>query len=290
MKKLALPLMVIVGAALLILASSTFFIVPQTKSALVLQFGKVIKIHTEPGFKVKMPFVQEVIRYDNRLLAFNLPAFEVNASDQKRYVVDLYVRYKISDPLQFYRSIGVDIALVEQRLTGIVLDNMQEVIARFPPEVMRSSKRSEIMREIYDRVRTTSGKYGINVIDVRIIRADLPKENGEAVFNRMESERVQAAKHIRAQGEEAAATIRAQADRDSAVILSEAQKTAEILRGEGEALATKIYATAYNKDRHFYEVYRSLDAYVTALTPESTTMILSPKDSDFFKYFSATTK
>jgi HflC protein len=290
MKKLALPLILISGAVLFVLASSTLFIVPQTKSALVLQFGKVVTIHQEPGLKVKLPFVQDVIKYDNRLLAFDLPAFEVNASDQKRYVVDLYVRYKISDPLQFYKSIGVDIALVEQRLTGIVLDNMQEVIARFPPEAMRSSKRSEIMQEIYGKVKVASEKYGITVIDVRIIRADLPKENSEAVFNRMESERVQAAKHIRAQGEEAAATVRAQADRDRTVILAEARKAAEILRGEGEAIATKIYADAYNKDRRFYEVYRSLDAYINSLTPETTTMILSSKDSDFFKHFSVTTK
>ncbi|NCP61950.1 MAG: protease modulator HflC [Alphaproteobacteria bacterium] len=290
MKKIALPFFVIVGIAFLMVLSGTLFTVQQTERALVLQFGKIVRQYQEPGLKIKTPFVQDVIFFDNRLLHFNLPALEVNAADQKRLVVDLYVRYRITDVLTFYKTIGQDVRSVQNRLSGIVLDNMQEVIARFPLADMLSPKRSSIMEEIHDKVRMTSERFGIEVKDVRIIRADLPKENSEAIFTRMESERIQEAKQIRAEGDEQAQIIQSQADRDRTVLLAEATKTGNLLRGEGEALATKTYADAYNKDRYFYEIYRSLLAYKRTMKPQDTTIILDPKESDFLKHFWALKK
>ena len=290
MKKIALPFFVIVGVAFLMVLSGTLFTVQQIERALVLQFGKVVKQYQEPGLKIKMPFVQDVVFFDNRLLHFNLPALEVNAADQKRLVVDLYVRYRITNVLTFYKTIGQDVRSVQNRLSGIVLDNMQEVIARFPLADMLSPKRSGIMEEIHEKVRVTSERFGIEVKDVRIIRADLPKENSEAIFTRMESKRVEEAKKIRAEGDEQAQIIQSQADRDRTVLLAEATKKGNILRGEGEGLATKIYADAYSKDRTFYEVYRSLLAYKRAMKPQDTTLILDPKESDFLKHFGALKK
>jgi membrane protease subunit HflC len=289
MKRLAFPLIFILGAVILVLMSGTFFTVQQTESALILQFGRVVTEYRTPGLKVKMPFMQEVLYFDNRLLHFSLPELEVNAADQKRLVVDLFVRYRIVDVLRFYKTIGQDIRNVENRLSGLVLDNMQEVIARFPLSAMLSPKRSEIMDEIHKRVMLTAKSFGIEVKDVRIIRGDLPPENGEAIFNRMESERNQEAKQFRAEGEELAQGVVAQADRDRTVILAEAREKAEVARGEGEGVATDIYGKAYGQDKKFYELWRSWQGYRTAFTPKDTTVILS-SDTDFLKHFSGTKK
>ena len=290
MNKIAVPFLAVIGFVTLMILSGTLFTVLQTENALVLQFGKVEKKYTEPGLKFKVPFIQDVLFFDNRLLHFNLRELEVNAADQKRMVVDLFVRYRIVDVLKFYKKIGKDIGGVENRLSGIVLDNMQEVIARFPLADMLSDKRAAIMEEIHQKVHETSNSFGIEIKDVRIIRADLPEANSEAIFNRMQSDRNKEAKQFRAEGEEQGKVIMAQADRDRAIILAEAQKKASILRGEGEAQSTINYANAYNQDQKFYEIYRSLEAYEKAFKPEDTTIILSPKDSDFMKHMSAANK
>lgn len=283
MKKIALPFFIVIALGFLMVLSGTLFTVMQTEQALVLQFGKVVKQIKEPGLKIKMPFVQDVIYFDNRLLHFNLPALEVNAADQKRLVVDLFVRYRITDVLMFYKTVGQNVRDVENRLSGIVLDNMQEVIARFPLSDMLSPKRTSIMTEIHKNVHAAATRFGIEVKDVRIIRADLPKENSEAIFLRMESDRVQEAKQFRAEGDEQAQVIRAQAEKDRTVLLAEATKTANILRGEGEAEATAIYADAYNRDPDFYKFYRSLLADKRSYKSGDTVMILDPKDSEFLK-------
>ncbi len=290
MKKIALPFFLVLILGALIVAGGTFFTVRQTQSALVLQFGRIIKKHTEPGLKMKLPFMQDAVFFDNRLLHFNLPALEVNAADQKRMVVDLFVRYRIVDVLTFYKTVGQDIGSVEIRLSGIVLDNMQEVIARFPLSDMLSSKRSAIMNEIQQKVLTSAARFGIEVKDVRIIRADLPRENSEAIFARMESERVQEAKQIRAEGDEKAQVIRAEADKDRTIILAESRKQSDVLVGQGEAEATKIYADAYQKDPKFYEIYRSFIAYKKALKAKDTTLVIDPSQSGFLKHFNVLKK
>ncbi len=285
-----LRLILIGVVALIFVASEALFMVHQTQSAIVLQFGKIVKKHQSPGLKIKIPFVQNVIFFNNRLLHFNVPALEVNAADQKRLVVDLFVRYKITDILSFYQTIGSDIRSIENRISGIVLDIMQEVIARFPLSDMLSEKRSAIMEEIHGKVLEAAKGFGIKVHDVRIIRADLPKENSEAIFDRMESERRQEAKQFRAEGAELGKGITAQADRDRIVILSEAKRQASVLLGEGESISAKLYADAYKLDKKFFEIYRSLQAYEKVITSKDTTMIIGTKDNKFLKHFSATSK
>lgn len=277
--------LVFLVAALIIVGIGSIFTVNQTQQALILQFGELQRVHLTPGLKLKIPFIQEVIFYDNRLLQFNLSALEVNASDQKRLVVDLFARYRIKDTVKFYRTIGQDIRNVETRLSGIVLDVMQQVIGRSPLSDMLSEKRSKIMNEILELMRQVTDEFGIDMVDVRIVRGDLPRENSEAIFSRMESERIQEAKLFRAQGDEQNQTIRAKADRERTVLLAEAQKTADMARGEGEAEATRIYAAAYGKNPKFFEVYRTLRAYEHVIKPEDTTLIMSPKDTAFLKYF-----
>lgn len=285
MKKIALPFFLLLFLGSLIVAGGTFFTVRQTQSALVLQFGRIITQYTEPGLKMKVPFVQDAVFFDNRLLHFNLPALEVNAADQKRMVVDLFVRYRITDVLTFFKTVGQDIRNVENRLSGIVLDNMQEVIARFPLADMLSPKRAAIMNEIQQKVRLSAERFGIEVKDVRIIRADLPRENSEAIFARMESERVQEAKQIRAEGDEKAQIIRAEADKDRTIILAAAQKKADIIIGQGEAEATNTYAKAYNQDREFFAKYRRHIAYRNTMKPNDTTLVIDPSQSDYLDEF-----
>lgn len=273
-----------VGIILIFLAvSNSLFTLHQTKKALVLQFGELVKVHDIPGLKVKIPAIQDVIFFDRRLLDYNLPVIEVNAGDQKRMVVDLYVRYIINDVLVFYKTVGT-LEGVQNRLGKIVPDIMQEVIGRVPLSEMLSSNRAKIMEEIFRKVRDSSKNFGIDVRDVRIIRADLPKENSEAIFNRMESERRQEAKQFRAEGDEQAQGIRAKADRERTLILAQARKKSEILRGEGEAEAARIYANAFSQDTDFFKFYRSMDAYQKVMTPEDTTLVISPS-SEFFRYF-----
>jgi modulator of FtsH protease HflC len=287
MKRFSWPLIAIGAVIIAVIGSSSLFVVNQTESALVLQFGELKHAYTTPGLKVKIPFIQEVIYYDNRLLHYNFPALEVNAADQKRLVVDLFLRYRIVDVLKFYRTIGPDSNMVEKRLSSIVLDIMQQIMGRIPLSYMLSEKRASIMKQIYEKVRETAQEFGVDVVDVRIIRADLPRENSEAIFTRMESERKQEAELFRAEGDEQNQIIRAQSDRDRTIILAEARKKSEILRGEGEGESTHIYADAYSKNLQFYTKYRSWEAYKNAIKPGDTTLVLSPKESEFLKYLSA---
>jgi membrane protease subunit HflC len=267
----------------IILLSSSFFTVSQIEKVLVFQFGEVVKVHETPGLKFKIPFIQNTLSVDRRLLDYNLPVLEVTAEDQKRIVVDLYARYAISDVILFYKKV-TNVAGAQNRLAAIVSSSMRQVIGRVPLAQLLSPDRIKIMQEIHQEVRESAKNLGIDVRDVRIIRADLPKENSEAIFNRMQTERTQEAKQYRAEGKESALGIRAQAEREKTIILAEAQKKAEILRGQGDGESAKIYADAFSKDRDFFAFYRSMEAYKQALTPEDTTVILSP-NSEFFEYF-----
>jgi len=286
-KIIGAPLVVLL-VLLSILIGGSVYTVHETQRALVFQFGELVRSVEEPGLKFKLPFVQNVLFYDKRLLSYNLPILEVNARDQKRLVVDLYARYEISDTLQFYRKVG-DIRGVENRLSGLVLDIMQEVIGRIPLSDMLSVKRAKIMEEIHQKVKEKSGEFGISVRDVRIIRADLPRENSEAIFTRMKSERNQEAKQFRAEGDEKGKEIRAQAEKEKTLILADAKKISQELRGQGDALAYKIFNDAVNQDRKFYEIYRTYEAYANAMQAEDTTYILTP-DSRFMKHFNPVAK
>lgn len=279
----AVLLLLIVGTV--ILGLSSVFTVHETQKALVLQFGKLVKVHDESGLKFKLPFVQSVVFYDRRLQGYNLPQLEVTALDQKRIVVDIYARYVIQDPFLFYKRIGAgDPRLIEARLSAIVSAAMRTVLGRYPMTTLLSEKRAEIMKQIFAEVKNASKELGIDVEDVRIVRADLPQENSEAVYRRMESDRIRIAKRIRATGEEKSQKIRAEAEREKVVILAKARQIAQKLRGEGDAQAIKIYAAAFSKDPRFFEFYRSLQAYEKAMDGQNTTFVLAP-EGKFFKYF-----
>lgn len=274
----------IVGAVVaFFLVSELLFTVKENETAIVLQFGEIREVHDTPGLKLKMPFTQSVVVFKAWLLDYNLPPIEVTAGDQKRMIVDMYTRYRIVDPLLFYQKVQ-NVYNAQNRLSTIVDASMRRVIGRVPLSDMLSENRTQIMDRIQKDVVHSARTFGVKVQDVRIIRADLPRENSEAIFNRMETERRQEAKQFRAEGEEFANKIRAEADRNRTEILAEAQKKADIMRGEGDAKATKIYAAAFSKDEKFYELYRTLEAYKKALKPSDTTLVLNPKKG-FFKFF-----
>lgn len=266
-----------------ILVFASVFTVHQTQKALVLQFGELKHIYNSPGLKFKIPFIQSVIYYDRRLQGFILPPIEVTAGDQKKLIVDLYTRYVIKDPLQFYKTVGFQEG-IKNRLQAIVPASMRTIIGRYPLAKLLSEERSLIMQQIHEQVRLGAQKFGVDVLDVRVVAAELPKQNSESIYNRMRSDRVRIAKKFRAEGQEAAQKIRANADRERQIIMAEAQKKAEVLKGEGSAKAIKIYAKAFTKDPKFFEFYRTMRAYDNSLVSDQTTFIISP-DNEFFRYF-----
>lgn len=267
-----------------IVGLSSVYTVHQTEQALVLQFGRPVRVVDEPGLKFKIPFVQNVVFYDRRVLDLDPSQEEMIAGDKRRIVADSYARYKIVDPLRFYQTVSTEEGL-RARLGRIINASMRSVIGGYSLNALLTEQRVQVMSQIQQRVNSEAKQFGINVIDVRIRRADLPQENSEAVFARMQSEREREAKEARAEGAEIAQRIRAQADRERAVILAEARKQAEVLRGEGDATATNIAIEAYGGEaQSFYEFYRSMQAYTVALANGETTFVLSP-DSDFFRFF-----
>jgi len=266
-----------------ILASSSLFIVHQTEEALVLQLGQVRRVLPDPGIYAKWPFIENVILYEKRLLDFEPPPEEIIASDQKRLVVDTYTRYRIINPLLFYQTVNSEAAL-RGRLSALVSGSLRRVIGNVTLAALLSAQRAEIMRQIRDEVSAEAKPFGIDVIDVRIRRADLPAENSQAIYARMVSERQQQAAQYRGEGAEAAQTVRATADRERTVILAEAQRDAQKIRGDGDAQATGIYAKAFGEDEQFFAFYRSLQAYRDALAGHDTSFVLSPEGS-FFRFF-----
>ena len=270
-----------IAVVVLILIYTTFFTVRQTEIALVLEFGKPIRVIDKPGLQFKLPY-QNVVSYDRRILDFEPPAEEVNASDQKRLVVDTYARFKIVDPLLFFQSVLTEQA-ADTRLASIISASLRRVIGSADLQAVISVQRASIMRQIRDEVNAQAKGFGIDVIDVRLRRADLPEGNGQAVYERMKAERQREAAQYRAQGAQQAQQIRADADRQRVEILADAQKQAQILRGQGDADSIKIYADAYGSDPNFFAFYRSLQAYREGLTGQGTTLVLAP-DGEFFKY------
>jgi modulator of FtsH protease HflC len=271
--------LVIVG----ILAMSSLFIVDQTEEALVLQFGQPQRVIRQPGLWIKRPFIENVIFFENRLLDFEPPPEEVIVSDQKRLVVDTYTRYRITNPLLFYQTVNSE-AAVRARLSAMVNGSLRRVLGNVTLSALLSNQRSTIMKQIRDEVSDQGKGFGIEVVDVRIRRADLPEENSQAIYARMVSERQQQAAQYRAEGAEAAQTVRANADRERTVILAEAQRDAQGVRGEGDAESIKTYADAFGQDKDFFAFYRSMQAYRDALNGHTTSFVLTP-DTGFFRFF-----
>ncbi|MDQ0315290.1 membrane protease subunit HflC [Amorphus orientalis] len=272
---------IIVGV--LILINTSLFVLNPTQQALILQFGQVRRAVTEPGLYFKIPFVQNVLFLDKRILDLDVPAQEIIAEDQKRLVVDAFARYKISNPVLFYQSVN-NIAEGASRLSTFMQSALRAVLADASfTEIVRDD-RPELMDRIRREVQSRADSLGIQVVDVRIRRADLPEANSQAIFRRMQTERQQEATEIRAEGEEAAQRIRANADRQATVIVAEANREAEQVRGQGDAQRSSIFAEAYNRDPGFFAFYRSMQAYESSMHSDDTRMVISPQ-SEFFRYF-----
>jgi len=281
---------------------NTTYIVTQTQTVLVTQFGAPVKVETESGLKFKTPFIQQIEYFDKRLLEYVMPdEIEINASDEKRIKLEAFLRWKIVDPLAFARATrtagigGNRISTMNAQLGNLLGSSLRQVIGSVPLNALLSPERDKIMQKIRAIVTkqasipssddSEKSGFGIEIVDVRIVKADLPQENSDAIFKRMQTERKREATTYRAKGDEEAQRIRASADRDRTVLLAEAQKQAEILRGEGDAQASAIFAESFSKDPEFYEFYRSMQSYNRAFNQKDTTIILSP-DSQFMKEFS----
>ena len=274
----------------IIIFFNALFIVRQTQQTLILQFGDPIRIIQKPGLNIKIPLIQSAIYYDVRILEFDAEVEEVILSDQKRLLVDAFIRYKIVDPLKFYQAVGNENGF-KARVTGLLSGSLRRVMGGDPLEVVLSQDRSSLMEKIQEGINLEAVNFGVSIVDVRIKRADLPKANSEAIFGRMRAEREKEARQFRAEGAEESQKIKAKAERNKVIIVAEAKKKSQIIKGLGDEEAVRIYANAFNKDKEFFAFYRSMEAYKQAFLEgeDDPTLILSP-DSDFFKYFNKSYK
>ena len=282
LNRFLIPLLIVAGFAVYL----SLFVVKEINQAIVLQFGDPKKVITKPGLQVKIPFIQNVVFLDRRILNLDAPPEEVIASDQKRLIVDAYARFKIVDPLKFYISVG-DERVARSRLSTIINSRIRSVLGKQSLATLLSEDRTKQMAIIQEGVNAEAQNFGIEIIDVRIKRADLPQANSEAIFKRMQTEREREAKEFRAKGAEMAVTITSTADKEVTVLLANAKKQSEIMKGEGDGQRNKIFAEAFGKDPAFFAFYRAMQAYEKALIGGDTSLILSP-DSDFFKFFGDT--
>tara|TARA_B100000965_G_scaffold354381_1_gene331018 strand:+ start:1865 stop:2743 length:879 start_codon:yes stop_codon:yes gene_type:complete len=278
------PKFIIPGLVVLVVfLFQSVIIVQEINQAIVLQFGDPKKIITKAGLNFKIPFIQNVVYLDKRILNLDNPPEEVIAADQKRLIVDAIARFKIVDPLKFYISVGNE-RVARSRLSTIINSRLRGVLGKQELATLLSTDRVRQMEIIQTDVNEEAKGFGINIVDVRIKRADLPPANSEAIYKRMQTEREREAKEFRAQGAEIAAKITSTADKDVTVILANANKQSEIMKGEGDGQRNKIFASAFGRDPQFFAFYRAMIAYEKALIGGETSLILSP-DSDFFKFF-----
>jgi modulator of FtsH protease HflC len=274
-----------VVAAVLLVASFCLFTVNQMQVALVVQFGAPQAVIVDPGLHIKLPW-QTVYLFDKRLLLLDAAAEEVITEDKKRLVVDAFARWRIVDPLRFYQRL-LDEDTASFRLTPILSSNVRRVLGSQSFAAVLSVQRAALMRDIRDDMNTDADGFGIKIVDVRIRRADLPLQNSQAVYGRMQQERKREANEFRAEGSEISQSVKARAEREATVLIAEATRESEILRGQGDAQKTKVLGAAYGQDPDFFAFYRSMQAYQDALPGNNTTMVLSP-NSEFFKYFGQT--
>ena len=277
--KFFIPILVVLGVT----AFQSIFIVQEINQAIVLQFGDPKKIVNKSGLNFKLPFIQNVAYLDKRVLNLDNPPEEVIAADQKRLIVDAIARFKIVDPLKFYISVGNE-RVARQRLATIINSRIRGVLGKQELATLLSKDRAKQMSIIQNDVNTEAKNFGIEIVDVRIKRADLPQANSEAIYARMQTERQREAKEFRAQGAEIATRIKSTADKEVTVILANAKKKSEIMKGEGDGQRNKIFADAFGKDPQFFSFYRAMQSYEKALIGGDTSLILSP-DSDFFTFF-----
>ena len=277
--KFIIPAIVLVAVVIF----QSLFIVQEISQAIVLQFGDPKKIISKAGLNFKLPFIQNVVFLDKRILNLDNEPQEVIAADQKRLIVDAFARFKIVDPLKFYISVGNE-RVARSRLSTIINSRIRNVLGQQELQTLLSKDRTKQMTLIQEGVNTEAKNFGIEIVDVRIKRADLPQANSDAIYRRMQTEREREAKEFRARGAEMAVTITSTADKEVTVILADAQKKSEIMKGEGDGERNKIFADAFGRDAEFFAFYRAMQAYETALIGGETSLILSP-DSEFFKFF-----
>lgn len=280
MKKGVSSGVIVMVVAGLVILSQSVFTVHQIEQAIVIQLGKLVRPITEPGLHFKLPMIQEVHKFDKRLLVFDQDPQEILSSDKKNLKVDNYARWRIVDPLKFYQTVRNEVG-ASARLNDIIYSNIREVLGQSTMMEIVAGTRNELMSRIRVKASTQAAKYGIEIVDVRIKRTDLPVENSKAVFKRMQTERERQAKKYRSEGQEEAVKIRAKADREREVILADAYRKSQELRGNGDAESTRIYAEAVKKDPKFYEFKRTLEAYGKVFA-EGTTVVLEP--TGFFRY------
>src|SRR5262245_41771139 len=278
-----LNLLLIVAVIAAIIVRMSVFSVDQREHAVKFQFGEIVKADYEPGLHFKVPFVNDIRRYENRILNYEHSEEKFLTGEKKNLIVDYFVTWRIVDPAQYYRSVGGDEESAVERLSAIVKEGIKAAISQRTVQEVVSADRSELMAEMLMQVQARSPELGIQVVDVRVKRIDLSDEVSDSVYRRMQQERQRVATQLRSEGEEQFERIRADADRQRTVILSEAYRDAERIRGAGDARAAEIYADAYSKDRDFYAFYRSMQAYREAIGKDQDVLVLQP-DSEFFKY------
>ena len=267
----------------IVILSKSVYILTQIEQSVELRFGKAVDQQTTPGLKLKMPFVDNVEFFDNRLLDLNADPKEVISSDRKRLIVDAFAKYKIIDALKFYQTVRNERS-ARNKLNSIIESSIRQVLGGYPlSDLLQPGRRTAIMDEMRNIVDEKAASFGIQVVDVRIMRADLPQKNSAAIYRRMQTEREREAKEFRAEGEEEANKIMSMADREQVEILAKAKEQSEIMRGSADAKATKIFARAIARDASFYDFYRSLEAYKDAIANKETNILISP-DNKFFKY------
>jgi membrane protease subunit HflC len=271
---------------LVVFINSTLFTVNQTERVLIAQFGEVVRTIDEPGLHMKLPFVQDVISFDRRLLNVELPGEEVILGDQRRLIVDSFTVFKITDPLRFYQAIGPIPEAISGRLNSIVTSSLRRVLGKNSLLDVLSADRERIMATIREQVNADMVNFGVSIQDVRIRRADLPEENTQAILSRMQSERQRIAAQARAEGAEASARIRANAERERTVLLANARAKSDELRGQGEGEATRIYAEAFNRDPQFFTIWRTLQSYRDVFDSGGGRLVLTP-DNEFLRYLQA---
>jgi modulator of FtsH protease HflC len=275
--------LLVIAVAALIVAYSSFYSVYQTQQVLVVRLGQPVRVVSEPGLHTKLPFIDSVITVDKRILDLEAQPQELIASDQKRLVVDAFARYRIVDVLKFYQTLG-SIAGANSQLNNLMNSALRRVLGEATFQDVVRDKRAQLMARIREQLDRDAEPYGISVVDARIRRADLPEQNSQAVYQRMQTERQREAAEWRAQGVERAQDIRARADREVTVLLAQATSKAEQTRGEGDAERNRIFADAFNRDKDFFSFYRSMQAYENAFQHNDTRMVLKP-DSEFFRFF-----
>lgn len=266
----------------LVITLSSLFTVDQRQTAVVFQFGEAIRVIDNPGLNIKIPLIQNVQFFDNRILNVTAEAKELTASDGKRVIVDAFAKFRIVDPVMFFKTVN-NFQGASLRLNKILESSMRKVIGKVRLVNLLSEDRAGLMLSIRDILDKEAKPFGIDIIDVRILKADLPSENSAAIYRRMQTEREKEAKQIRAEGREESARIKSKADKESNIILANAYMDAQKIKGEGDAEATKIYNLAYSKDPEFYKFYRSLVTYRASLSKDNTSFVLSP-NSEFFRY------